>query len=207
MKRAFALVAVPALTISLAACGDNGSGDGKDPMAGHSMPTSASPSASEGSRGRHNEQDVMFAQMMIPHHRQAIEMADLAVTRAASPKVKSLAADIKKAQDPEIKQLSAWLTGWRSSVPAPGTGGTGHMGHGGMDGMMTDQEMKDLQGAQGAAFDKTFLEMMIKHHQGAVTMAKAEQSSGRFPAAMKLAGDIVSTQTAEITKMQNLLKQ
>ncbi|MFI0367527.1 DUF305 domain-containing protein [Actinomadura sp. 1N219] len=205
MKRTLALAAVPALAISLAACGD-GSGDAKGSTAGHSTPASAAPSA-DAAQGGHNQQDVMFAQMMIPHHRQAIEMADLAAARAASPEVKGLAADIKKAQGPEIDQLSAWLTGWGATVPAPGTGGTGHEGHGGMDGMMTAQEMKELEGAEGAAFDRAFLEMMIKHHRGAVTMARKEQSAGRSPAAKKMAGDIVTSQTAEITKMQNLLKQ
>ncbi|MES9541489.1 DUF305 domain-containing protein [Actinomadura sp. NPDC000600] len=206
MKRALALLAVPALAISLAACGDNGSDDAKGPMSGHSMPASASPS-NGGSQAQHNDQDVMFAQMMIPHHRQAVEMADLAATRAASPEVKQLAAEIKKAQDPEIKQMSAWLTGWGASVPSPGTGGMGHMGHGGMDGMMTDKEMKELEGAKGAAFDKAFLEMMIKHHEGAVAMARTEQASGRSPEAKKMAADIVASQSAEITKMQKLLKQ
>jgi uncharacterized protein (DUF305 family) len=202
MKRALALVAVPVLAISLAACGDNDSGNAKGPMSGHSMPASASPSNS-GSQAQHNDQDVMFAQMMIPHHRQAIEMADLAATRASSPEVKQLAAEIKKAQDPEIKQLSAWLTGWGASVPSPGMGGMSH----GMDGMMTDKEMKELEGAKGAAFDKAFLEMMIKHHEGAVAMAETEQSSGQFPEAKQMATDIVSSQSAEITKMKNLLKQ
>ncbi|MEU5991889.1 DUF305 domain-containing protein [Spirillospora sp. NPDC047418] len=202
MKRALALVAVPALAISLAACGDNDSDNAKAPMSGHSMPASASPS-NGGSQTQHNDQDVMFAQMMIPHHRQAIEMADLAAIRTSSPEVKQLAAEIKKAQDPEIKQLSAWLTGWGASVPSPGMSGMSH----GMDGMMTDKEMKKLEGAKGAAFDKAFLEMMIKHHEGAVAMAKTEQSSGQFPAAKQMATDIVTSQSAEITKMKNLLKQ
>lgn len=206
MKHALTFVAVPALAISLAACGDNDSGDAKAPMPGHSMSASASPSDG-GSQAQHNEQDVMFAQMMIPHHRQAIEMADLAATRAASPEVKQLAAEIKKAQDPEIKQLSAWLTTWGASVPSPGAGGMGHMEHGGMGGMMTEEEMEELKGAKGASFDKAFLEMMIKHHEGAVAMAKTEQTSGQFPGAKKMAGDIVASQSAEITKMRNLVKQ
>ena len=204
MKRTFALLVVPALAFGLAACGGDDSGDGKDPMAGHSMP--ASPSTG-GSQGRHNEQDVMFAQMMIPHHRQAIEMSDLAATRAASPEVKKLATQIKAAQDPEIKQLTGWLTGWGAPVPSPGASGMGHMSHGGMDGMMSAKEMKGLEGAKGAAFDRSFLEMMIKHHEGAVTMAKTEQSSGQFPAARTMAGEIVSSQSAEISTMRNLLKR
>ncbi|MGH3240174.1 MAG: DUF305 domain-containing protein, partial [Spirillospora sp.] len=167
---------------------------------------SASPSGG-GTQGRHNEQDVMFAQMMIPHHRQAIEMADLAATHAASAEGKKLTADIRRAQDPEIQQLTAWLTGWGATVPAPGTSGMGHMGHGAMDAMMTAERMKELEGAEGAAFDRAFLEMMIKHHEGAVAMARAEKASGRFPAARKMADDITSSQTAEITTMRSLLKR
>ncbi|MBD2892592.1 hypothetical protein amrb99_15020 [Actinomadura sp. RB99] len=207
MKRALALVAAPAaLAISLAACGDNkDSGDSKSggSMAGHSMSMSASPSTGA-QAGQHNGQDVMFAQMMIPHHRQAIEMADLAATRASSPQVKSLAADIEKEQTPEIERLSGWLTGWGSSVPSPGMGG---MDRGGMDGLMTEKDMKELEAAKGAAFDKAFLQMMIKHHEGAVAMAMTEQSAGQFPDAKTMAAGIISSQSTEITKMRTLLKK
>jgi uncharacterized protein (DUF305 family) len=199
MKRARALIFVPALALALAACGDDDSGgsaaDHSKP--GHSM--SASSPASQA--GPHNDQDVMFAQMMVPHHRQAIEMAGLASSRASSPEVRKLAADIKKAQDPEIKQLTGWLTAWGAS---PGTGG---MHHGAMDGMMSEKDMKDLEAAGGQTFDRAFLEMMIEHHQGAVTMARTEQTTGRSPEAKRMAGGIVSSQTAEIAKMRALLKQ
>ncbi|WP_433466358.1 DUF305 domain-containing protein [Spirillospora sp. CA-128828] len=203
MKRVVTLAIVPALAISLAACGDdNDSGS----MSGHSMSASASPSS--GAQA-HNDQDVMFAQMMIPHHRQAIEMAGLAATRASSAEVKRLASDIKKAQDPEIQQLTGWLTSWGASTPSPGMGSMNHggMDHGGMDGMMSEKDMKELESAKGQAFDKSFLEMMIKHHQGAVTMAKTEQASGEFPMAKAMADGIVSSQSAEIAKMRALLQK
>lgn len=201
MKRVLALVVVPALAIALAACGDNNdSGSAAPNHSGHSM--SASPDASQA--GQHNDQDVMFAQMMIPHHRQAIEMADLAATRASSPEVKKLATEIKNAQGPEIDKLTGWLTAWGTSAPSPGMGG---MDHGGMDGMMTEKDMKELEAAKGQSFDKAFLEMMIKHHEGAVAMAKTEQTSGQFPEAKQMADSIVSSQSAEIEKMQTLLKQ
>ncbi|MDL4815046.1 DUF305 domain-containing protein [Actinomadura opuntiae] len=205
MKRALALVAVPAaLAVSLAACG--GGDDSGDSMAGHSMSSSASPSTGGGQAARHNDQDVMFAQMMIPHHRQAIEMADLAAARAASPEVKSLAADIKKAQTPEIQRLSGWLKGWGASAPSPGMSGMDGMQHG-MDGMMSEKDMKGLEAAKGAAFDKAFLGMMIKHHEGAVAMAKTEQSAGQSSEAKSMAAGIVSSQSAEIAKMRSMLKK
>ncbi|OLT13895.1 DUF305 domain-containing protein [Actinomadura sp. CNU-125] len=198
MKRVLALVAVPALAVSLAACGGGGDDSGGS-MPGHSMSTSSSPSAGGAQAQPHNQQDVMFAQMMIPHHQQAVEMADLAATRASSPEVKALAAEIKKAQGPEIAQLTGWLKTWGVSAPSPG------MDHGGMDGMMSEQDMQELEQAQGEAFDRAFLTMMIEHHEGAVEMAKTEQASGQFPPAKEMAGSIVTSQSAEIAKMRELL--
>ncbi|MGI5204880.1 DUF305 domain-containing protein [Spirillospora sp. CA-108201] len=207
MKRAFALLTVPALAIALAACGDDDNGGSPaHSMPAHSMPAhSAAPGGAQA--GSHNGQDVMFAQMMIPHHRQAVEMAGLAATRASSADVKALAAAIRKAQEPEIQQLGAWLKSWGAPVPSPGTTGMGGMHHGGTDGMMSEKDMEELEAAKGEAFDKAFLRMMIEHHEGAVAMAKAEQSTGRFPPAKRMAATIISSQTAEITKMKTLLKQ
>jgi uncharacterized protein (DUF305 family) len=206
MKRVLALTLVPALAVTLAACGGDDGGSGGS-MSGHSMSSTASPTG-QAQAGQHNDQDVTFAQMMIPHHQQAIEMAKLAPSRASSAEVKKLAADIEKAQDPEIKQMSGWLSSWGASQPSPGMSGMDMPGmdHGGMQGQMTEQEMKQLENAKGAAFDKAFLEMMIKHHQGAVDMAKTEQTKGQFPEAKTMAGNIITSQTAEITKMRALLK-
>ncbi|MEO3826463.1 DUF305 domain-containing protein [Actinomadura sp. B10D3] len=200
MKRAFALAVVPALAIALTACGDDKDSGGASP--GHSMPGHSMPASPGGSQaGPHNAQDVTFAQMMIPHHEQAIEMSDLAASRASSPEVEKLATQIKSAQGPEIRKMTAWLTSWGASPEAGG------MNHGAMHGMMTEKDMKDLKAAKGEPFDTSFLDMMIKHHQGAVAMARTEQSSGRSPEAKQMAAGIVSSQTAEIEKMQTLLKQ
>lgn len=201
MKRVLALVAVPALAIALAACGD---GDGSGHASpGHSMPAMSSGTGTQA--GRHNDQDVMFAQMMIPHHRQAIDMAGLAATRASSPEVKKLAADIKSAQGPEIEKMTAWLKGWGASVPPPGSDGMEGMDHG--DGMMSEKEMKELEDTDGRAFDKAFLEMMIEHHEGAVAMGRTEQASGQSPEAKQMADGIISSQSAEIAKMRDMLKK
>ncbi|MFF0520448.1 DUF305 domain-containing protein [Actinomadura nitritigenes] len=194
MKRAIALVAVPALAFALAACGDSGGKGGSKPSATPSM--SMSMSAAQAS---HNEQDVMFAQMMIPHHRQAVEMAGLAPSRAASAQVKALAAGIEKAQAPEIATMTGWLKDW--GAPAAMTGM-----HHDMPGIMGEKDMTSLKGLKGAAFDKAFLRMMIEHHQGAVTMARAEGRSGQNADAKAMAASIVRTQTAEIAKMRGLLK-
>jgi uncharacterized protein (DUF305 family) len=196
MKRAYSLLLVPVAALTLAACGGGGSKDSGHSMAGHSMGASSAPASSE-----HDSQDEMFAQMMIPHHQQAVAMAKQAATKASSPEVKKLAAQIEQAQDPEIQKMTGWLTTWGVAAPSGGM----DMGQG--DGMMSEQDMKKLDTLSGKAFDKAFLQMMIKHHQGAITMAKAEQASGASADAKALANSIVTSQSAEITTMQQLLAQ
>ncbi len=120
-------------------------------------------------------------------------MAGLAPDRARSAEVRKLAVDIKKAQGPEIKTLSGWLTSWGEEVPAEGA--MDHSSHG-MGGMMTAEEMNRLEDASGKAFDTAFMEMMIKHHEGAVEMAKTEQSDGAHGPAKKMAGEIITSQSA-----------
>lgn len=154
-----------------------------------------------------NNADVIFAQEMIPHHKQAILMAQIAQERAASPDVKSLAADIEQAQDPEIQTMTDWLNAWGEEVPEdssmPG------VDHGGMSmdmpGMMSQEDIADMEAASGAAFDQMFLTMMIEHHEGAVEMAQTQQAEGENPYAIALADKIEADQTTEITTMQNLL--
>ncbi len=199
IRRAAAVAAAATAAVVLTACGGgNGSSAGHD---GHKTSSPSAP-ASAG-QGEHNAADVAFAKGMIPHHRQAVEMADLAQTRTESAEVKKLAAEIKKAQDPEIGTLSGWLTSWGEEVPEEGRG-AGHGGHS-MSGMMTPEEMDELEKASGAAFDTAFLEMMVKHHEGAVEMAKTERSDGAYKPAKDMAGDIVTSQSAEITRMNELL--
>lgn len=207
MKRTMALAITPILAFTLAACGGD-DGDSSGAVSGHSVSPSSAPTTAQPQAGPHNDQDVIFAQMMIPHHQQAIEMARLAKTRASMTEVKQLATEIEGAQDPEIKTMTGWLTSWGASVPSGGMEGMEGMDHGGgADGMMTEQEMQRLTKLSGMAFDKAFLEMMIKHHQGAITMAKEQQKSGQFPAAKTLAGNVVTTQSAEINKMRDLLNK
>ncbi|MEU1892882.1 DUF305 domain-containing protein [Streptomyces pristinaespiralis] len=202
IRRAAAVAAAATAAVVLAACG--GGDDGASGHNGHNSATSPSASSSAPAKeGAHNAADVAFAQGMIPHHRQAVEMADLAETRAGSADVKELAAEIKKAQDPEIKTLSGWLTSWGEDVPKEGEGGD-HAGHS-MSGMMTAEEMTELEKASGKAFDTAFLEMMIKHHEGAVEMAKTEKADGSYQPGKDMADAIITSQSAEITRMNELL--
>ncbi|MGW6980285.1 DUF305 domain-containing protein [Streptomyces sp. NPDC054932] len=198
IRRAIAVAAAATAALVLAACGGNGDNAGS----AHNGHSTASPSASApAQQGDHNAADVTFAQGMIPHHRQAIEMAGLAATRAESAEVKKLASEIKKAQDPEIKTLSGWLASWGEQVPAEGQGHGGHD----MSGMMSAEEMKQLDSSSGKAFDTAFLQMMVKHHEGAVAMAKTEQSDGKYGPAKEMAGAIITSQGAEIARMNTLL--
>ncbi|EFQ82868.1 hypothetical protein HMPREF0063_12077 [Aeromicrobium marinum DSM 15272] len=157
--------------------------------------------------GGFNDADVAFAQDMIPHHRQAVEMAELAADRSTDPEILGLADEIIAAQGPEIAMMSGWLEQWGEDVPDDMSGMSG-MDHGGdmsMPGMMSAEQMSDLMDSSGAEFDRLFLEQMIVHHEGALEMALRQQSEGEFAEAVALAREIEQTQTAEITRMQDLL--
>jgi uncharacterized protein (DUF305 family) len=158
-------------------------------------------------------------------------MADLATDRAANTQVKDLAARIETAQGPEIEQMQTWLIAWGSAASGftaastTSDDGMGGMDHGGMSGMgkegdmsssaatgmsmpgmMSDAQMQQLTDASGAEFDRLCLEMMITHHQGAIEMANTELAEGSNPEALALAESITTSQTAEITEMQQLLQ-
>jgi uncharacterized protein (DUF305 family) len=167
--------------------------------------------AKSGDRKTFNEADVAFASGMIPHHQQAVVMADWAVERASDPKVKALAERITAAQGPEITTMTGWLKAWDQPVPDAYDPDSGHGSHSmegmdmGSDGMMSADDMKKLDKAQGAAFDREFLTQMIEHHEGAIEMAEDEVDTGRDPSALKLARQIEKSQTAEIAEMKGLL--
>jgi uncharacterized protein (DUF305 family) len=164
----------------------------------------------------HNQVDVAFAQNMIRHHVQAVAMSRLAAPRAASAQVKDLAARIQLGQQPEVDQMSGWLHAWHAAVPATDDplggmdhgdmGQTDHDTSGAMPGMLSGDQVHQLEQATGPAFDRMFLQMMISHHQGAITIARAaELSAGQNPDARHLAQRIVDTQQRELTEMQTLL--
>lgn len=175
----------------------------------HSHPPAAGASTSVAGQ-QHNPQDVTFAQHMIPHHQQAVEMSDIMLAKTEiNPQVIALANQIKAAQGPEIAQLQDWLSQWGAPT-APEMPGHDHHGssHGslpGMDGMMSAQDMDALKNAQGTEAAKLFLTQMIAHHEGAISMAATESSSGQFPAAVTMAKSIISTQQKEIDDMQAML--
>jgi uncharacterized protein (DUF305 family) len=200
------LIATTGLALTLALAGCASTTDTATPPA--SAPASAPMTDGSTSPTAGSDTDIAFAQLMIPHHQQAIQMADLAATNATSAEVKALAAQIKAAQDPEISRMSQWLGDWGAPMEMEGTT-DGGMDHGDMDmggmtvaGMMSAEDMDTLGAAAGADFDTMWLQMMIAHHQGAIAMAQQVADTTTNPAVQELADAIIAGQTTEITTMQ-----
>jgi uncharacterized protein (DUF305 family) len=222
-RRVVLAASTSALAVTLAACG-GGSSSGDSSMSGMTSHSAAAPSASgagssqsmagmatyppvtpgPAAAGTHNDADVVFASGMIPHHGQAVQMADMVLAKTGNPGVKALAERIKAAQSPEISTMSGWLKGWGQSVPDPyaGMAGMAGMEHGAM---MSDEQLTQLHKATGSAADKAFLTLMQEHHQGAIDTARTEVAQGSNPQAKKLAQSISTSQTAEIAEMKTML--
>jgi uncharacterized protein (DUF305 family) len=187
--------ALAALAISAGCSSSNEA----DHAAGHSPSSSAT--ATSGAEA-HNDADVMFAQHMIPHHQQAVEMSDtLLAKQGIDPRVIELANQIKAAQGPEIQQMQGWLTQWGTPAMPPMSGHDMPA----MQGMMSHADMTALNDAQGVDAAKLFLTQMIAHHEGAITMAQSEIKDGQYPPAIEMAKAIVTTQQKEIDTMKGML--
>ncbi|MHC5700168.1 DUF305 domain-containing protein [Streptomyces tirandamycinicus] len=148
-----------------------------------------------------NAADVGYVQMMIVHHQQALEMTALVPDRAAGTPVKRLADRIRAAQQPEIGAMRGWL---KRHGKGEATGGHGSHDHGAMPGMATDEQLARLRAAEGRAFDELFLELMITHHQGALTMGATVLSEGNNVQVGEMANDVIAQQTAEISRMRTM---
>jgi uncharacterized protein (DUF305 family) len=155
-----------------------------------------------------NDADAMFAKMMIPHHEQAIVLAEIAEnpTSGASPEVTSLAAQIKSAQGPEVELMKSFLTQWDEPVVDPGSMDHGSMDHGSkMKGMLSVEELAKLSTLSGKVFDKEWMLAMIAHHEGAIEMARTVEQSGKNLEVQALAKTIISDQQVEIDQMKSML--
>jgi len=192
-----------AAALSLTGCAA-GAGTGTTPSHGMNH-GSSSPMSSmmPDASADHNAADIMFAQMMIPHHAQAVEMSEIMLAKTGIPaSVASLATRIKAAQAPEIEQMTDWLEDWNQPTGMM----TGHAMHGGdMAGMVSAEDLDKLKAAQGTEAAKLFLTQMIAHHEGAIAMAQTEVESGEFTKTIELAKAIITSQQAEIEEMKELL--
>ena len=195
--RRAALAAAGVLVLGLAACGtDDGHG-------GHMDGTTTGGSAPSAD-GDHVQADVVFNAMMVPHHLQAIEMADLVPDRTKDPEVRDLAERIRGAQQPEVDRMTGWLAAW-GAAPMDQHGHGDHGDEGGTSGMMSDEDLVELGALRDAAFDRRWLEMMVEHHEGAVTMAQTVIRTGRHTGTRALAEEIITAQQQEIAEMKALL--
>jgi uncharacterized protein (DUF305 family) len=167
-------------------------------------PPSSHEHASQNTRStEHNAADVAFAQNMIPHHQQAVDMSAMVPSRTANPDVVVLANHIGSDQQSEIDMLKDLLARWGEPTGADHAGHDGHTAMG-IDGMVDAATMERLQYLRGGEFDGLWLRSMIKHHQGAVTMAQHEVAHGQNPDAVKMAKIIVDWQQLEIGQMTKL---
>ncbi|WP_433682832.1 DUF305 domain-containing protein [Nocardia sp. CA-119907] len=210
-------IAVTSTAAALFAAGcSNSESPSTDQGASSSQASSGKPAA----RTDFNDADVTFLQMMYPHHAQAVEMARLVPSRTQNEQVRALAANIEQAQSPEMEQITTLLESF--GKPAPSS--TGHGGHSmempttmpgmttmpstsAMPGIMSNEQMNALAAASGADFDRKWMELMIEHHAGAITMANTELANGVNPDAKGLATAIVAAQQSEIDTMRGLLGQ
>lgn len=217
MKRTMTLTALTlASALTLTACGtgaqdENAGAEATDtatPSATESATSSATGSAEEVS-AEHNDADVMFAQMMIPHHQQAVEMSEMLLAKDEIPaEVAAFAQKVIDAQGPEIERMNSMLTAWgEDPVDMGDMGDMEGMDHGGMSGMMSEEDMADLEQAQGTEAARLYLEQMTTHHKGAVDMAKDEAKDGQNPQAVQLAEQVIADQEAEITEMEQMLQE
>ena len=187
--------------LALAACGDDSDSSSTSSASTTALDQATNDTTTPGAT--FNDADVTFAQGMIPHHEQAIEMADIALDPnvAAGDTVKEIATRIQGAQDPEIELMKGWLASWGQ----PEMGDTADHDMSSMTGMMSAEDMDMLASLTGSEFDTMWMQMMIEHHEGAIAMAEDVKTAGQNTDVALLADQIIAAQTAEIAEMQALL--
>lgn len=206
MTRTFPLATLAlASTLALTACGT----ETTEEEPGTDTSSSATGSAEQIS-SEHNEADVTFAQMMIPHHQQAVEMSEMLLAKEdISTDVADFTQGVIDAQGPEIERMNAMLETWdeepidMESMDMEDMDGSDH---GGMSGMMSQKDLTALEEAQGAEASRLYLEQMITHHEGAVEMAQSQIDKGQNPQALRLAEQVIDAQEAEITEMEQMIE-
>lgn len=150
--------------------------------------------------GLYNQADLDFVEGMVPHHAQALEMAEIAAERGRDERVRAIADRILAAQGPEIEALQAWREA--RGLPAVDEDST----HSSMVGMASEEQVLQLVAADGADFDELFLRLMTVHHEGALTMAEAA-TDARNPQVTEMIADTIVSQGTEIRRMQQVLTE
>lgn len=210
--RILAGLSTVAAVAALASCGTSTT---EERAASSSAPAAPAAPADDAATSAHDAADVMFAQMMIPHHEQAVELSGLVSGRSENADVIALATKIAAAQQPEIDTMKRLLSEWGE----PTTMQHGGMDHGGMDhggmngggmmggmmGMVDTATVDKLGTLRGAEFDKLWLQSMIGHHEGAIAMAKPEVADGKSSVLVDMAKSIISSQQVEIDQMKTML--
>lgn len=211
VRRSVLVAAAVSAVLALAAC-DAGDGDSRTKAQAGGGPSVVAPgkpgepartlSAEEAAKAAGddtpNSADYRYVQMMIQHHVQALELTELTPSRSGSSSVKRLAERISAGQKPEIGAMEGWLE-HNGGEKRPST-----HDHSAMPGMATPAQLKELREADGTAFDKLFLKLMITHHQGAITMATEALAEGNNVQVEEMAGDVVAQQTVEINRMRTM---
>lgn len=216
MKRT---ITIAALTLStglvLAACSDTADNETPATTAPATTveateTTTATPTTSvEEISGEHDQSDIMFAQMMIPHHEQAVDMSEMLLGKDNIPaEITDFVQGVINAQGPEIDRMNAMLETWGAQPAAMmDMEGMHHGGmNGGMSGMMSAADLAALEAAEGTEAARLYLEQMTAHHEGAVDMAREQVAEGENPQAITLAEQVIEDQEAEITEMAQLLE-
>ncbi|MFW5416970.1 DUF305 domain-containing protein [Nocardiopsis sp. CNT-189] len=178
---------------------------------------------------RHNEADVEYVLKMIEHHAQALEMTDMVEDRVERESVEKIAGRIAAAQEPEIEAMETWLddnvygpaegnpnyadqcglTAWRNGDGAGHHGGGDcpiDIDHTDMPGMVAQEDLDELEAAEGDGFDRLFVELMTSHHEGAIEMAQDATVDGKHPDVLRMADDVVAEQSADIERMELALE-
>ncbi|WP_035924151.1 DUF305 domain-containing protein [Kocuria rosea] len=218
MKRSTTLTTLAlASALALAGCGTSGAQEGAGTDAETAAPAASAPAATstgaasgEPIAAEHNDADVMFAQMMLPHHEQAVEMSEMLLAKDDVPaEVAEFAQGVIDAQGPEIERMNDMLTAWEAEplADAEDMDGMDHGSGAGMSGMMSEEDMSALEDAQGTGAAQLYLEQMTVHHEGAVEMAQEQIEQGQNPQAVELARQVVADQEAEIAEMEQMLQE
>ena len=184
IKRAIRGIFIAILALSISACASTGT---KDSMHNHSSQAA----------GDLSSDDVMFLQMMIPHHQQAIDISDLALTKSEDAELRALAKNIRDEQGAEIVKMKAWLEKAKAAS---------HSASHSMDGMLSDAELAALEKATGKSFDVLWLKAMTGHHTGAIDMASMLNDSNNDELIFFGQG-IVASQSAQNKQMALMIKR